>query len=301
MHPEDRALLVRDFEAAVANQTSARPAESRIRHKDGSWRVIESITHRSPSASPVGGFIANARDVSERKMAEQKTTTLLDLARDLASTLDGGELLDRVGRHVAAALPCEFVSTFQWDETRERYVITSHVGQLQEWVSRTTELPANSGPNFIARLAGGPIVVADARSPRGMLGKVARRLGIESIVAAPLRSSARHHGALIAATTRAGRCFDDTHGELLAAIAGQLAVVLERADLYRQQQEDARLAVRWHASVRSCWAASSVPIYRAGCAAWRPRSSIVRTRTRSPGARRTRPTRWWRRTARRPS
>jgi len=241
VHPDDRALLVQDFEVSVATNASARPVEARIRHKDGSWRVIESIMHRSPAASPVGGFIANARDVSERKAAEQKTSTLLDLARDLASTLDGDELLDRVGRHVAAALPCELVSAFQWDELRGRYVVTSHFGLLQEWTGRMAELPEGSGPGFIARLAEGPIVIEDAEKARGLLGKVARQAGIKSIVAAPLRSTARHHGALIAATTRADRCFDGTHGELLAAIAGQLAVVRERADLYRQQQDDARL------------------------------------------------------------
>lgn len=241
VHPEDRARLTSDFEAAVAGTVASRLAESRIRHKDGSWRMIESITHRSPDAAPVGGFIVNARDVTGRRAAEQRTTTLLELARDLASTLDAGELLERVGRRVAAALPCELVAACQWSEDRGCYTITPAFGLTAEVAAAIPGIPHTAARTFLERLAAGPVTFDAADHATGLLGTVARRFGVTSVAAAPLRAASWQHGALIAATTQPGARFGDEQTGLLGAIAGQLAVVLERAELHSEREDDARL------------------------------------------------------------
>ena len=241
VHPDDRARLTSDFEAAVAGTVASRLAESRIRHKDGSWRMIESITHRSPDAAPVGGYIVNARDVTGRRAAEQRTTTLLELARDLASTLDAGELLERVGRRVAAALPCELVAACQWNEDRGCYTITPAFGFTAEVAAAIPGIPHTAARTFLERLAAGAVTFDAADQATGLLGTVARRFGVKSVAAAPLRAASWQHGALIAATTQPGARFGDEQTGLLGAIAGQLAVVLERAELHREREDDARL------------------------------------------------------------
>jgi len=241
VHREDRARLIGDFESAIAGQAPSHLAESRIRHKDGTWRVIESIIHRSTAASPVGGFIVNARDVTERRAAEQRTATLLDLARDLASTLDAGELLERVGRRVAAALPCDLVATCRWDEGRACYTITAAFGLSPEAAAAVPEIPHTAARTFLEHLAAGPLVFDAADAANGILGTVARRHGVKSVLAAPLRAASWQHGALLAATTQGAGAFGPAQSELLGAIAGQLAVALERAELHRERADDARL------------------------------------------------------------
>jgi len=71
IHPEDREKVQRA--AADARQSGiGRTLEYRIRHKDGSWRVLESTASviRGPSGEPQKLVIVN-RDVTERKAAAE--------------------------------------------------------------------------------------------------------------------------------------------------------------------------------------------------------------------------------------
>jgi len=71
IHPEDREKVQRA--AADARQTGiGRTLEYRIRHKDGSWRVLESTASviRGPSGEPQKLVIVN-RDVTERREAAE--------------------------------------------------------------------------------------------------------------------------------------------------------------------------------------------------------------------------------------
>ena len=72
IHPDDRALVL---EASAKARSTGRGErlEYRIRHKDGSWRFLESTCSviRSPEGESDGLVIVN-RDITERKRAEEK-------------------------------------------------------------------------------------------------------------------------------------------------------------------------------------------------------------------------------------
>lgn len=71
IHPEDRSS-VRNAALEARRTGVGRPLEYRMRHKDGTWRVLESRASviRSPSGDPERLVIVN-RDVSQRKEAEE--------------------------------------------------------------------------------------------------------------------------------------------------------------------------------------------------------------------------------------
>lgn len=72
IHPEDVARVRRVFEEAVARPGVAARVISRGRHKDGTWRHMES-TFRSLLDNPaVGGVVVNSRDVTEQTLAHEK-------------------------------------------------------------------------------------------------------------------------------------------------------------------------------------------------------------------------------------
>jgi PAS domain S-box-containing protein len=76
VHPQDMALFVAAFGAAMAQQGAAEaPVEFRFLHKAGEWRIIEAITTNLLHDPSVNGIILNARDITERKKS-------MDLARD---------------------------------------------------------------------------------------------------------------------------------------------------------------------------------------------------------------------------
>lgn len=71
IHPEDRSS-VRNAALEARRTGVGRPLEYRMRHKDGTWRVLESRASviRSPSGDPERLVIVN-RDVTQRREAEE--------------------------------------------------------------------------------------------------------------------------------------------------------------------------------------------------------------------------------------
>jgi len=71
IHPDDRNR-VKEAAAEARRSGVGRPLEYRIRHKDGSWRALESNASviRSPSGEPEKLVIVN-RDITERKKAAE--------------------------------------------------------------------------------------------------------------------------------------------------------------------------------------------------------------------------------------
>src|SRR4029077_17225104 len=72
IHPDDRTRVLEASEKA-RNTGRGERLEYRIRHKDGSWRFLESTASaiRSPEGETNGLVIVN-RDITQRKRAEEK-------------------------------------------------------------------------------------------------------------------------------------------------------------------------------------------------------------------------------------
>ena len=102
IHPDDRARVIGAAEKASVTGTGER-LEYRMRHKDSSWRVLESTASaiRGPKGEVEGLVVVN-RDITERKRAEEMLAhnAFHDGLTNLANrTL----LLDRLGRALAVS------------------------------------------------------------------------------------------------------------------------------------------------------------------------------------------------------
>ena len=72
VHPDDVAWVRSIFVDVLEQPGAQRDAEPRVRHVDGSWRVMEWTLSNLLDDSAVRGVILNSRDISERRILEDQ-------------------------------------------------------------------------------------------------------------------------------------------------------------------------------------------------------------------------------------
>ena len=92
IHPDD--LSVESEAVSIRLQDLGlvdRPSEMRVRHKDGSYRIIETIGNNLQDSPGLTGVVVNARDITERRQAEEER-------EELEAQLQQAQKMESVGR-----------------------------------------------------------------------------------------------------------------------------------------------------------------------------------------------------------
>ena len=74
VHPDDKANVLNTLSRAVQNPSAALAIEFRFQHQDGSWRILEAVGKNFCDRavdSKISSIVINARDITERKRAEE--------------------------------------------------------------------------------------------------------------------------------------------------------------------------------------------------------------------------------------
>ena len=86
VHPDD---LKKGFDALseAVSKPGVQPVavETRVRHKDGSWRYLEGIANNLLDDPTIKGVVSNHRDVTDRKEAEEEVRRLNENLEDLVA------------------------------------------------------------------------------------------------------------------------------------------------------------------------------------------------------------------------
>jgi diguanylate cyclase (GGDEF)-like protein/PAS domain S-box-containing protein len=85
VHPDDRSMLAPDPDWPISERHKYEPIEYRILHKDGSYRWLEiSFASRRDADGNISGVQSSARDVTDRRLAQQRLTTHAEQLRSLS-------------------------------------------------------------------------------------------------------------------------------------------------------------------------------------------------------------------------
>jgi PAS domain S-box-containing protein len=88
-HPDDRPELLAKYQQLVAGEIKGFSREFRTRHKDGSYRWLESRGISALDNPLIGGIVINSRDITERKQAEFRLAQREEVFRLAAEAVDG--------------------------------------------------------------------------------------------------------------------------------------------------------------------------------------------------------------------
>jgi PAS domain S-box-containing protein len=88
-HPDDRAELLSKYQQLARGEIKAFSREYRTRHKDGSYRWLESRCVSALANPLISGVVINSRDITERKHAEFRLAQREEVFRLAADAVDG--------------------------------------------------------------------------------------------------------------------------------------------------------------------------------------------------------------------
>jgi len=89
VHPDDCEALHAEYQRLVNGEIDGFSREYRFRHKDGSYRWLESRYVLAVDNPLIGGVVINSRDVTERKQAECLLAQREEVFRLAADAVDG--------------------------------------------------------------------------------------------------------------------------------------------------------------------------------------------------------------------
>jgi diguanylate cyclase (GGDEF)-like protein/PAS domain S-box-containing protein len=123
-HPEEVLSVVSAFFNFVRGSGEWEPAEYRVLHRDGSWRVLELTAVSLLADGDSGGVVLNARDVTDRKQAQEARSQLaaiLDATPDFVSTCDAHGRTLYVNRALRTLLGIEGEDGFRHHDLPDFY------------------------------------------------------------------------------------------------------------------------------------------------------------------------------------
>lgn len=89
VHPDDYEEHRAKYRQLVNGEIQSYSREFRIRHKDGSFRWLESSYTSALNNPLIGGVVINSRDITERKIAECRLAQREEIFRLAAEAVDG--------------------------------------------------------------------------------------------------------------------------------------------------------------------------------------------------------------------
>jgi PAS domain S-box-containing protein len=254
LHPDDVPKVNVALKAAAPPDGTpgiAQVVEARLRHKDGSWRILESIGKELPSGLPMRGIVVNSRDITERVRAEeeirQRNRELAArnvMAAVVSQSLNLDEILNAALDKMLELIHLDVGGIYLADPVRRKLNLVVHRSISKEF-AREVESVSVDEKTLEAVLAEGKLrrfilsveaVVKDRVELKRILSAM-RKEGLSLAAGVPVLLQAKEEiqGLMIVAS-RVPRQFTKAELRLLTSVGQHIAVAIQNARLFEEEK-----------------------------------------------------------------
>ena len=163
IHPDDEATARHLFADLVGHPGSSRYCDLRVRHADGSWRVLDVQGTNLLDEPAVGGIVVNYRDSTERKRAEQLLAGQASVLERIAHHAPLPETLTLLARQIEGMGDGALVSIHMLEEDGATLRCIAAPSLPAAFVAALESLPIGEGFGACGTAAfrGVPVITSD--------------------------------------------------------------------------------------------------------------------------------------------
>ncbi|MFC1924344.1 PAS domain S-box protein [Chloroflexota bacterium] len=166
---------------------------------------------------------------------EIRLAMLNAISNMLSHSLDLKSLLTSAINTVMDVMEVEAVMIFSLDEYSQELKPVAYEGVTDKFIQESSGMKPGEGFNGLVAQTGEPLVVEDASTDPRLTREVVREEKIQAQLIVPLKAKGQITGTLCVANRRP-RQFLSQEVQLLGAIGNQIAIAMDNARLYQEQQ-----------------------------------------------------------------
>jgi PAS domain S-box-containing protein len=239
VHPDDAARVRSIFASAIQTAGLTPFIEFRFRHKDGSWRFIEAVGNNLfDQASGAARVVINARDITERKHAEeaqqqeaQISGALARVGHVLIAALDTSDLLTRLCQVTAEVLGCDSSQTLLFRPNEDAFTPIAGYGATPEEqeAAKGMKVPRSMMSVLLARLESDDVAEVGTIPPDLLSKPEQERFGVTLVLCMTLRRGKDLIGLQVALSRNRRESFTETERRIARGVAQVASLALEHA------------------------------------------------------------------------
>src|SRR5213593_1397334 len=238
LHPDDVERARHLFEELLAQPGVPLRAELRVRHKDGTYRHLETVAVNRLDESAVGAIVVNYHDLTPRKRAERIQQATYRISQAALTAADLQALLRALHEIVNELMPAQNFYVALVDPERNWLTFPYFVDQYDR---EAPERPLGRGLTEYVMRTGRPLLATpDVYEDLVRRGE-AELIGAPSLdwVGVPLQIRDRTIGVVAVLTYSEGIRYGEEEKDILTFVSTQVAMAIERkrADTALHQAE----------------------------------------------------------------
>ena len=253
IHPDDLPALQKISYEIRRSPGKSLSSEYRLRCKDGSWRWFEGTGTNLLHNPDVEAIVGNFRDITARKLAEERLQLLNDVSTLLVSSLDHQITLQEIA-HLLVPAQADYCRIALLDDQGQiKEINVNHVDPEKNKLvqalyeqykdrSRSThglqKILATGQPELISHVSQD---VLETTRDNPQLFNLVLELSLRSYMGVPLIARGKTIGAITFSSIQPHRHYTPDDLLFVQEVARRIALALDNVHLYREAQNAIRL------------------------------------------------------------